>query len=52
MELSREYIEFLRKLKKARDDEKKDGNAMGPGKTKPSTMPQVDDIDEDMMEEF
>lgn len=49
-EISREYVDFLRKLKKTRDDDKKDAATAGGGKGKQSTV--MDDMDEDMMEEF
>lgn len=45
MEISKEYIDFLKKLKKMRDDDKKAGVS---AKDRTTT---VDDIDEDMMEE-
>lgn len=46
METTKEYIEYLKKLKKAKDDDKKvSGNGNGRTAT-------VDDVDEDMMEEF
>ncbi|KAK5061143.1 hypothetical protein LTR84_007685 [Exophiala bonariae] len=46
METTKEYIEYLKKLKKARDDDKK---VSGSGNGRTTT---VDDVDEDMMEEF
>jgi len=46
MEISREYVDYLKKLKKARDDEKKSGG------TDAGRARVVDDVDEDMMEEF
>ena len=49
-EISREYVDFLRKLKKTREDDKKDAATAGGGKGK--QLSSVDDIDEDMMEEF
>jgi COP9 signalosome complex subunit 3 len=61
-EISREYIDFLRKLKKTRDDERKDldksgnsgpqgaGGPFGKGSGKQSMA--IDEIDEDMMDEF
>ncbi|KIW10981.1 hypothetical protein PV08_10280 [Exophiala spinifera] len=41
--LSKEYIEFLKKLKKIQDDEKRGGS---------SSKARADDVDEDMMEEY
>ncbi len=49
-EISREYVDFLRKLKKTRDDDKKDAATVAGGKGKQATA--MDDMDEDMMEEF
>ena len=50
-EISKEYIDFLRKLKKTRDEDKKDAvTAAGAVKAKQPTI--MDDGDEDMMEEF
>lgn len=46
METSREYIDWLKKLKKMRDEEEKNGGS-GNGRTA-----TVDDVDEDMMEEY
>jgi COP9 signalosome complex subunit 3 len=46
LEVSREYIDYLRKLKKVKDEEKKNGRT---GAGRPAA---VDDVDEDMMEEF
>lgn len=47
MEISKEYIDYLKKLKKIKDDEKK-ANPTGSG----GRSAAVDDVDEDMMEEF
>lgn len=47
MEVSREYIEYLKKLKKAKDEEKKNG---GTGAN--ARAAAADDIDEDMMEDY
>lgn len=41
--LSKEYIDYLKKLKKIKDDEKKGGS---------SNKARTDDVDEDMMEEY
>ena len=49
-EISREYVDFLRKLKKTRDDDKKDAATAAGVKAKIPTI--SDDLDEDMMEEF
>jgi COP9 signalosome complex subunit 3 len=46
METTKEYIDYLKKLKKAKDEDKKIG---GTGNGRTAT---VDDVDEDMMEEF
>ncbi|EXJ88878.1 hypothetical protein A1O3_01942 [Capronia epimyces CBS 606.96] len=46
MEVTKEYIEYLKKLKKVKDEEKKNS---GPGNGRTAT---ADDIDEDMMEEY
>lgn len=43
METSKEYIDYLKRLKKAREETKK---------TAPGKSATVDDVDEDMMEEF
>lgn len=46
METTKEYIDYLKKLKKAKDEDKKiSGNGTGRTAT-------ADDVDEDMMEEF
>jgi COP9 signalosome complex subunit 3 len=45
LEISKDYIEFLRKLKKQRDEEKKDGGGGG----KKTSL--VEDLDEDMMDD-
>lgn len=47
MEISKEYIDYLKKLKKVKDEDKK-GNPTGSG----GRSAAVDDVDEDMMEEF
>jgi COP9 signalosome complex subunit 3 len=47
LEVSREYIDYLRKLKKVKDEEKKNNGRTGAGRSA-----AVDDVDEDMMEEF
>jgi hypothetical protein len=48
MELSKEYLDYLRKLRKTRDeDHKKDG---GVGDVKKGAT--VDEFDEDVMDEF
>ncbi|KAL2441875.1 COP9 signalosome complex subunit 3 [Exophiala dermatitidis] len=55
MEVSREYIDYLKKLKKIRDDDKKNanGNGNGGGTSKGVGRGAAnDDIDEDMMEEY
>lgn len=46
IELSREYIDWLKKLKKMKDEEKKTGGARN------GRSAAVDDVDEDVMEEF
>jgi len=46
MEVTKEYIDYLKKLRKLKDDDKKNGDS-GPGRSA-----TVDDVDEDMMEEF
>ncbi|KIW61596.1 hypothetical protein PV05_01698 [Exophiala xenobiotica] len=43
MEVSKEYIDFLKKLKKMKDEDKKNGTTNGA---------RADDVDEDMMEEY
>jgi COP9 signalosome complex subunit 3 len=49
-EISREYVEFLRKLKKTRDDDKKDAASTAAAKAKQATS--LDEVDEEMMDEF
>ena len=46
MEVTKEYVDYLKKLKKIRDDDKKNGG------TSTGRSAAVDDVDEDMMEEF
>ncbi|EXJ94748.1 hypothetical protein A1O1_03145 [Capronia coronata CBS 617.96] len=49
MEVSKEYIDYLKKLKKAKDEEKKNP-VLGASTARTATA--ADDVDEDMMEEY
>ena len=46
LEVAKEYIDYLKKLKKIKDEDKKNGGPSG------GRSAAVDDVDEDMMEEF